>query len=126
MTGETEPINGMGYLLDQELNNDMISIGAAFNEGEFQDWNRSFEPAPDSSFEGQLTKLDYDYFILDIRDSSKNDFVPGILSEPQVIRGQDFEMTTIPNKSFDAFFFTKNITRVMPCPASLEKYRNMN
>jgi len=126
MTGETESIKGMGYLLYQKLKNKIISIGGTFYEGEYPNWNRSFPPANKNTLEAKLAETGYDYFVLDIRNTSKNSNVTKILDRPQLIRGQDFEMTTVPDKSFDALFFTKKITRVMPCKESLEKYRNMN
>ena len=126
MTGETERIKGMGYILHQELKDDMVSIGAAFYEGEFLNWNNSFAPADENTLEGKFERFGYDYFILDIRGNPGNKNISEMLATQQMIRGQGFEMTTIPNKAFDAFFFTKEISRTMPCEISLEKYRNMN
>ena len=120
MTGETESIKGMGYILSQELGSDLISIGATFDEGEYTEWSRTFAPANNKTIEGIFAGLGHEYFILDIRN---NNFE--VLNTTQVIRGQDFEMTTIPSSSFDALYFTKTITRVTPCEVSLEKYRNM-
>ncbi|NOY49535.1 MAG: erythromycin esterase family protein [Chlorobi bacterium] len=120
MTGEEASIKGMGFMLKQELGKDMLSIGATFNKGEYENWNRVFQESDENTIEGKFAKLGYNTFIIDIR---KNDF--DILNSPQIIHGQDFEMTTVPKKSFDVLYFTDNISRSMPSDISLNKYRNM-
>jgi erythromycin esterase len=118
------PIQGMGYVLNQKLKDNMISIGASFNQGEFRDENVTFEPAEPKTIDGTLTKLKTDYFILDLKGNSENKDVENWLNTNKVIRGQGFEMTCIPKKSFDAIFFTNIISKVNYNQITLDKLRN--
>jgi erythromycin esterase len=118
------PIQGMGYILNQELKDKMISIGASFNQGEFENENRTFEPAETSTIDGTLAKLNMDYFILNFKGQSEDKAVEKWLNTENVIRGQEFEMSCIPVKSFDAMFFTNTISKVNYNPTTLERFRN--
>jgi erythromycin esterase len=118
------PIQGMGYILNQELKDKMISIGASFNQGEFQNENRTFEPAEINTIDGTLAKLKMDYFILNFKGPSEDKAVEKWLNTKNLIRGQEFEMTCIPIKSFDAMFFTNTISKVNYNPTTLERFRN--
>ena len=118
------PIQGMGYTLNQALKGKMISIGASFNQGEFQNENRIFEPAEENTIDGTLAKLKMDYFLLDLKGKSENVEVKKWLNTDNVIRGQNFEMICIPVKSFDAIYFTNNISKVSYNPATLERFIN--
>ena len=126
MTGESGSIKGMGTILYQELKDNMISIGASFNKGEFQNWNRSFPPAEENTLDGALAKLNMKYFLLDLKGKTDNEDVIHWLNTDKVIRGQDFEMTCIPAKSFDAIYFIENISRTIPNQKSFERFRNSN
>jgi len=48
------------------------------------------------------------------------------LNTDKIIRGQGFEMTCIPAKSFDAIYFVDKITRTIPNQKSSERFRNSN
>lgn len=126
MTGESESIKGMGYILNQELKNNMISIGASFNQGEFQNWNRSFPPAEENTLDGALAKLNMKYFLLDLKGKTDNKDVISWLNTDKVIRAQEVEMTFIPAESFDAIYFIGNVSRAIPNQKSLERFRNSN
>jgi len=126
MTRESGSIKGMGYILSQELKDDMISIGASFNQGEFQDWNRSFSPAEENTIDGAIAKLGMKYGLLDLKGKTNDKDVLNWLNTGKVILGQDFEMTCIPSNSFDAIFFIDTISRTIPNQVSLERFRNMN
>ena len=117
-------IQGMGYILNQELKDNMVSIGASFNQGRFQNENISFELARPNTIDGTLAKFKTDYFILDLKGNSENEGVEKWLNTDNVIRAQGFEMTCIPKKSFDAIFFTNTISKVNYNPTTLEKLRN--
>jgi len=117
-------IQGMGYILHQELKDKMISIGASFNQGVFQNENITFEPAEENTIDGTLAKLKREYFLLDLKGKSENKEVEKWLNTDKVIQAQGFEMTCIPKKSFDAIFFTNNISKVNYNPTTLEKLRN--
>ena len=118
------PIKGMGYILNQELKNNMVSIGASFNQGEFQNENRTFEPAEKNTIDGILAKIKMKYFLLDLNGSTEDDNIKKWFNTNKVIRGQEFKMTCIPKKSFDAIFFIDNISKVSYNPTTLEKLRN--
>jgi len=118
------PIRGMGYILNEELKDNMVSIGGSFNQGEFQNENRTFEPAEINTIDGSLAKFKMDYFILDLRGQSEDKTVKEWLNTNNVIRGQEFEMICIPKQSFDAMFFTNIISKVQYNPATLERRRN--
>jgi erythromycin esterase len=120
MTGEEARIRGMGFMLDQEFGKKMLSIGATFNMGEYEAWGQRFQESAENTIEGKFAKLGYNNFIIDIR---KNNF--DILNSQQTIHGQDFEMTTVPILSFDALYFTNNISRTTPSDISLRKYQNL-
>jgi len=126
MTGETESIKGMGYILNQGLKDNMISIGASFNQGEFQNWNKSFPLAQENTLDGTLAKLNMKYFLIDLQGKTNKKDVLNWLNTPKVIRGQGYEMTCIPAKSFDAIYFIDNISRTIPNQESLERFRNLN
>ena len=117
-------IKGMGYILNEKLKNKMVSIGASFNQGEFQDENINFEPAEPNTVDGTLAKLQMDYFILDLKGISNNEDVEKWLNTDNIIRAQGFDMTCIPKETFDAMFFTKTISKVTYNPTTLEKLRN--
>ncbi len=117
-------IQGMGYILNQEFKDNMVSIGASFNQGRFQNENRTFEPAETNTIDGTLAKLKMDYFILNFKGQSKDKTVEKWLNTNNVIRGQEFEMTCIPKKSFNAMFFTNIISKVNYNPTTLERLRN--
>jgi erythromycin esterase len=118
------PIQGMGYILNQKLKDNMVSIGASFNQGAFQNENRTFEPPERSTMEGTLAEFNMDYFILNLKGKSEDKTVVEWLNSAKVIRGQEFEMSFIPIKSFDAMFFTNTISKVRYNPTTLEKLRN--
>jgi len=126
MTGESESIKGMGAILYQELKDKMISIGASFNQGEFQNWNRSFPRAEENTLDGTLAKLKIKYFLLDLKGKTDNKDVINWLNTDKVIRAQEVEMTCIPAKSFDAIYFIDTISRAIPNQKSLERFRNSN
>ena len=117
-------IKGMGYILNQKFGNSMVSIGASFNQGRFQNENITFEPAEPNTIDGTLAKLNTDYFILNLKGNSENNDIEEWLSKENVMRVQGFEMICIPKKSFDAIFFTNNISKVNYNPTTLEKLRN--
>ena len=117
-------IQGMGYILHQELKDKMISIGASFNQGVFQNENITFEPAEENTIDGTLAKLKTEYFLLDLKGKSENMEVKKWLNTDKVIQAQGFEMTCIPKKSFDAIFFTNIISKVNYNPTTLERLRN--
>jgi len=126
MTGESESIKGMGYILGQELKDEIVSIGASFNRGEFVEWGRSFPPAEENSFDGILAKAGMSIGLLDLSNNTKSEEVRAWLNSEQVIMGQEFEMTFVPSNSFDAIFFIDRVSRTVPNPRSMERFRNMN
>jgi len=117
-------IKGMGYILSQQFGDNMVSIGASFNQGEFKDENINFMPAIPNTVDGTLAKLGMDYFILDLNGKSENKEIEKWLNTDNIIRSQGFDMTCIPKKSFDAIFFINHISKVKYNPISLEKIRN--
>jgi len=66
------------------------------------------------------------YFLIDLQGKTNKKEVLNWLNTPKVIRGQEFEMTCIPAKSFDAIYFIDNISRTIPNQESLERFRNLN
>lgn len=117
-------IKGMGYILSQEFKTNMVSIGASFNQGRFQNENITFEPAEENTIDGTLAKLKTEYFLLDLKGKSENEEVKKWLNSENLIRAQGFEMTCIPVKSFDAIYFIDNISKVNYNSTALEKFRN--
>ncbi|RKY80999.1 hypothetical protein DRQ07_04880 [candidate division KSB1 bacterium] len=118
------PIKGMGYILNQELKDKMISIGASFNQGEFQNESRIFGHAGSGTIDGTLARLNMNYFILNLKSKSANSEVEKWLNTRNNLRGQDFEMTCVPVKSFDAVYFTDKISKVNYNPETLRKITN--
>lgn len=118
------PIQGMGYILNQELKDKLISIGASFNQGHFQAENRTFDPADENTIDGSLAKFNMDNFILNLKGQVEDKKVQKWLNSENVMRGQEFEMTCIPKKSFDALFFTNTISKVNYNPTTTERLRN--
>jgi erythromycin esterase-like protein len=117
-------IKGMGYLLHQALQDKMVSIGASFNKGEFQEENRIFEPTDSKSIDGVLASLEMPYFLINLNAKTENPEVEKWLSTENTMRGQEFEMSIAPREAFDAFFFTDSISKVRYNPLSLERFRN--
>ena len=125
MTGESESIKGMGYILSEELKDNIVSIGASFNRGEYQDWNRTFPPADENSIDGTIAKLGMKYGLFDLKGKTQNKEIQNWLNTTNIMRGQEFEMSSIPANSFDAIFFVDSITRTIPNQASLDRFRNI-
>lgn len=117
-------IKGMGYILNQKFGNSMVSIGASFNQGVFQNKNITFEPAEPNTIDGTLAKLNTDYFILNLKGNSENKEIEEWLNKENIMRVQGFEMICIPKKSFDAIFFINTISKVNYNPTTLERLRN--
>ena len=117
-------IQGMGYILNQKFGNNLISIGASFNQGAFQDENITFEPAGSNTIDGTLAKLKTDYLILYLNGKSENKNIEKWLNTENIIRAQNFEMICVPKKSFDAVFFINTISKVNYNSTTLEKLRN--
>ena len=124
MSGEEGDIEGMGCILSKNLKNNMVSIGATFNQGVFKDANRRFEPAEQNTLEGLFARLNMNYFLIDLKAPANHKKVSEWLNTNHRIRGQDFEMTCIPGQAFDAIYFTNQISKVQFNPETLEKLRN--
>ena len=73
---------------------------------------------------GILAKLKMEYLILDLKGKSESKEVKKWLNTENIMRAQGFEMTCIPSKSFDAIYFTNNVTKVNYNPTTLERLRN--
>ncbi len=101
-------------------------IGAAFNTGEYPEWNKSFPPSDSNSIDGILAKSGMEYAIFDLKKDIKNESVKNWMNTKQVLRAQDFEMYCIPIKSFDGFFFVEHISRAIPNQRSAERFRGNN
>jgi hypothetical protein len=102
----------------------MVAIGASFNQGQFEAENRTFTPAEPSSFDGVMAKLKLHYFLIDLKGKTEDKEVIKWLNTENNIRGQDFGMTCIPAKSFDALYFIDHATKVIYNPTTREKLRN--
>ena len=126
MSVEEGSIKGMGYLLKNELGDKMVSIGAAFNKGEYPAWSRSFPPADTNTIEGALAQTGMEYLLLDLRGSTDEKQVNEWLSTDQMLRGHDFLMNCVLIESFDAIYFVDSISRTIPNQISAERFRNMN
>ncbi len=126
MSLEEGSIKGMGYHLKKELGDEMISIGAAFNAGEYPEWNKSFPPSDSNSIDGILAKSGMEYAMFDLKKDIENESVKNWMNTKQVLRAQDFEMYCIPIKSFDGFFFVEHISRAIPNQRSSERFRGNN
>lgn len=116
-------IKGMGYILNQNLNEKLVSIGASFNKGEFENENRTFQPAEPNSIDGMLSSIGMEYFIFNLHKQSENEKIKEWFNQEQSMRGQEFEVNLIPNKAFDAIFFTNSISKVKYNPITLEKIK---
>ena len=119
-------IQGMGYLIKQELKEDMVSIGASFDKGDYPEWGKSFPAADPSTLDGVLAAAGMEYFLIDLKKSLDDNEVHKWLNSSQVMRAQDFDMSCIPIKSFDAMYFTSSISHTIPNEHSSERFRNMN
>ena len=117
-------IKGMGYLLNEALDDRLVSIGASFNQGRFQQENRRFESAPANTIDGVLAKLKTDYFIINLKKKPEDINVENWLNSDQIIRGQDFEMSCQPGAAFDAIYFTNTVSKVRYNPTTLERLGN--
>jgi len=112
MTGYTERIKGMGYLLTQEFGGQMVSIGATYNRGEFVQEGRSFSHPEKQSFEGIVASLNCNFALIDLNSAKNDEGLSQWLDSQQTIRGQEFEMTFIPTESFDAIYYVDRISKV--------------
>jgi len=126
MTLEDGIIQGMGNLLKKELGDKMISIGAAFNKGEYPNWNRSFMAADSNTIDEILSRSGMEYALFDLIKGIESEAINKWLNEEQVLRAQDFEMSCVPIKSFDGFYFVENISRAIPNQSSAERFRGNN
>ena len=126
MSLEEGNIRGMGFLLEKELDDEMISIGAAFFKGEYPEWNKSFPPADSNTIDEILTRSGMEYALFDLRKGVGNEAFNRWLNDKQILRAQDFEMSCIPIKSFDGFYFVENISRAIPNQRSADRFRGTN
>lgn len=126
MTLEEGSIKGMGYHLEKELDNEMISIGAAFNQGEYPDWNKSFPPADSNTIDEIFARPEMEYALFDLRKEVKSDLLKDWMNGRQILRAQDFDMSCIPIKAFDGFYFVDNISRAIPNQRSAVRFRGNN
>lgn len=114
-------IKGMGNLLFQEFQDEMVVIGAAFGTGAFQEEGRIFEPPQENSIDGAFSLLALDYVLVDLRKDISNEAMRKWLQAEQVLRGQEFEMYCVPVNAFDAFFYTDKVTKVHYNPPTLDR-----
>lgn len=126
MSGEAGSIKGMGYLMKKHLGDNMVAIGGVFDHGHYAERDRTFLAANSSSVDGALAQMGYPLCLLNLKGDSENELVNEWLNSSNIMRGQDFEVTCIPGKSFDAIYFTESISRVTTNASSGERLRNMN
>jgi erythromycin esterase len=124
MTGEEGTIKGMGYILNQKLQKKMVSIGASFNQGEFQNENRVFQPSDENTVARTLANLKMSYLLLDLNGKTKDENIKKWLNTTNTIHGQNFEMTCVPKNSFDAMYFIDKISKVQYNKTTLKRFNN--
>jgi erythromycin esterase len=119
-----QKIKGMGAILSDEFNDKMISVGGTFGKGEFENEGRSF-PIPDEyTIDGELSKLEIDNLIVDLKHSTSKPKVIKWLKSEHTLKGQEFEMSCIPIDAFDALYYTNKISKVRYNPATEERMGN--
>lgn len=126
MSGVAGTINGMGYIMKQHLGDNMVSIGASFDHGYYAERDRTFIAADSSSVDGAIAQMGFSLCLLNLKGDSENDLVNEWLNSSNIMRGQDFEVTCIPVKSFDAIYFTESITKVTLNDQSAVRLMNRN
>ena len=117
-------IKGMGSLLSDEFGDKMVSIGASFGTGEFENEDRSFEMPDENTIDGSLAKLGMDNLIVDLRKPAASEELRKWLMEENSIRGQEFEMHCVPIEAFDALFYTNKVSKVAYKAATQQRLNN--
>ncbi|MDP8221074.1 MAG: erythromycin esterase family protein [Candidatus Stygibacter frigidus] len=124
MTGEEGIIHGMGYLLKKRYKEKLISIGGLYNRGEYVEWGRKFPPSDNSTLDGLFAQAGIPAFIFDLQNID-NKIVSNRFAQISIMHGQEFEMTCVPVKSFDALYYIDSISRTTPREKSSLKFKEM-
>jgi erythromycin esterase-like protein len=125
MSLEEGSIKGMGSIMKDELGDDMVSIGAAFNQGFFEEGQRTPQPASSNTIDAALSMAGFEYAIFDLHAEAGDEIINEWLNSPHVLQAQDFEMTCVPIEAYDAFYFTESISKTRLNQSSVARLGNM-
>jgi erythromycin esterase len=118
----TEGMNPVGHLLDRDFGDSMVSIGFSFERGlELAE----LTAAPEGWVDGLLADVGPDAFLLDLRSAPSAGPVHGWLSEEQAMRGQGGRSTVVPERSFDALAFVREVGRTTPTETARERFASL-
>ena len=125
MSLEEGSIKGMGSIMKDELGDDMVSIGAAFNQGYFAEEQRKLPAAGSNTIDATLSLTGFEYAIFDLQGESEDEDVKEWLNTPRIMQAQGFEMTCVPIDAYDAFYYTESISKTRLNQSSATRLRNM-
>ena len=121
--GALEP---MGILVDAELGDAYVAVGATFGHGtytpELPPGGRTFETPPVEVMDGVLAAIGPARFLLDLRTAAEEPAALGWLQQDRTWRAQDADASLVPAEAFDAVFFVDEITRAQPTALALERF----
>jgi erythromycin esterase len=125
-----EDLVDMVHHLDKEMGDDLVTIAASFNRGNYSADGIHppliLDPAGDDFVDGALARTGIPLFILDFRNAPNEGPVADWLSKKRRLRSQHADMYLVPAEAYDAIFFIDRISRSEMTPKAVEKFKSMN
>ena len=115
------PVRGMISMiayLNEELGDEMLSVGFSFNRGDYPDG-----PLPSAgrdTVDGVLARVGFPMFVADLREA------PGPWVKQKVsMRGQGGHAHLVPGDAFDAVFFADVVTKTVPTTGARRRFDSL-
>ncbi len=118
----TEGMKPLGHLLGQDLGDSMVSVGFCFEKGLGLP---ELTAPPEDWVDGVLADVGLDAFLLDLRSAPSAGPVHGWLSEEQAMRGEGGRSTVVPERSFDALAFVREVGRTTPTETARQRFASL-
>jgi erythromycin esterase len=119
----------MVHHLNKETGDDLITIAASFNKGNYAEDDvhpsSAFDPVDEDYLDGALARTRIPRFVLDFRDAPKEGPVAKWLKKKRRLRSQDVDMCLVPAEAYDAVYFIDSITRAEKNPLAIDKFRSL-
>jgi erythromycin esterase len=110
----------MGYRLDKELGDEMITIGFSFARGSLR--QEPLPMAPPHTVDGVLATTDLPRYFIDLRHPPQGP-VHDWLHARQAMRAEGGMATLVPARAFDLIVFTGELTRTVPTAGAARRLR---
>jgi erythromycin esterase len=118
----TKDMSPVGHLLAKDFGDSMVSVGFSFEKGSDP---AELAAVPEDWVDGVLADVGPDIFLLDLRSAPSEGPVHSWLNEKQTMRGQGGKSAVIPQKSFDALVFVREVGRTTPTENARERFASL-